>query len=103
MRGKMGPGDDAEYTHVVATVTASGDTTIFTPASGKRVALRYLYVANDPSSTAPLVKVKIGTREIVRCWMISLRQRVSGAANEALVVNLSAAGNVAVTAILEEF
>lgn len=94
---------EREYTHVVATVTASGDTTVHTPAAGKRIRLRWLYAINDPAATtAPLIKVKLGGTEVYRVWALSKRQVVTGPTNGALVVNLSTTGTVAVTAILEE-
>lgn len=94
---------EREYMHVVSTVTAIGDTTIHTPAVGKAIRLRWIYAINDPtSSTAPLIKVSLGTQEIYRVWAISKRQRITGGLNEALTINLSQAANVAVTAVLEE-
>lgn len=94
---------EREYTHVVATVTASGNTTVHTPAAGMRVRLRWIYAINDPSaSTSPLIKVSLGATEIYRVYALSKRQRVTGPVDGALVINLSAAGAVAVTALLEE-
>lgn len=94
---------EREYTHVVATVTASGDTTIHTPTSGKAVRLHWLYAINDPTATsAPLIKVKLGATEIYRVYALSKRQLKTGAVDAALVINLSTTGSVAVTAILEE-
>lgn len=91
------------YTHVVATVTASGDNTIYTPAAGKRVQLRWIYAINDPSSTSPpLIRVKLGATEIYRVWALSKRQLVLGPVDGALIVNLNGGGNVAFTALLEE-
>ena len=95
---------EREYTHVTATVTASGDTTVHTPAAGKAIRLRWVYVMTDPTSaTVPLVKVSLGASEKYRIYGgLQKRQVTTGAADAALVVNLSAAGNVVVTAILEE-
>lgn len=94
---------EREYTHVVATVTAAGDTTIHTPAAGKRIRLHWVYAINDPvATTAPLIKVKLGASEKYRVWALSKRQLVTGATDAALVVNLGTTGNVAVTALLEE-
>lgn len=94
---------EREYTHVVASVTASGDTTVYTPAAGKRVRLHWIYAINDPvSTTAPLIKVKLGASEKYRVYALSKRQLVTGPTDGALVVNLGVAGNVAVTALLEE-
>lgn len=94
---------EREYTHVTATVTASGDTTIHTPAAGKAIRLRWIYALNDPAATAPArIAVKLGATTIYNTYGISKRQMVTGAADAVLAINLSAAGTVAVTAILEE-
>ena len=92
-----------EYTHVVATVTASGSTTIYTPAAGKLIRLRWIYAINDPGSSAsPLIRVFLGAQEYYRVFALSKRQMVSGPINGPLIINLSEAAEVAVTAILEE-
>jgi hypothetical protein len=94
---------EQEYTHVVATVTASGSTTIYTPASGRRVRLRWIYALNDPGSTAsPLIKVFLGGSEKYRVYALSKRQLVTGPVNGALIIDLSEAAEVAVTALIEE-
>lgn len=94
---------EREYTHVVTTVTASGDTTVYTPASGKAIRLHWIYAINDPSAlTTPLINIKIGSTALYRVYALSKRQRKTGAVDAPLVVNLSVAGSVAVTAILEE-
>lgn len=99
----MADSGERTYTHVVATATASGDTTIHTPAAGMRVRLRWIYAINDPASTSPpLIKVKLGSTEIYRVWALSKRQLVLGAVDAPLVINLASSGTVAVTAILEE-
>lgn len=98
-------GDSAEqeFLHIVGTVTASGNTTIYTPSAGKRVRLRWLYAINDPGSTAsPLIKISLGGEEKYRVYAISKRQLTTGPVNGALVVNLSEAAEVAVTFLLEE-
>ncbi len=97
--------DSGEYdfTHVVATVTASGSTTIYTPAAGKRILLRWIYALNDPGSSAsPLIKILLGDEEKFRVYALSKRQFVTGPVNGALIINLSEAAEVAVTALLEE-
>ncbi len=97
--------DSGEYdfTHVVATVTASGDTTVFTPSAGRRVRLRWIYALNDPGSSAtPLIKVFLGAEEKFRVYAISKRQFVTGPVDGALKINLSEAASVAVTALIEE-
>lgn len=94
---------EQEFTHVVATVTASGDTPLYTPASGKRVRVRWVYAINDPGSSAsPLIKVFLGNREIYRVFAISKRQLVTGPVDGALIINLDEAASVAVTVLLEE-
>lgn len=94
---------EREYTHAVATVTASGNTTVYTPAAGKAIRLRWIYAINDPTAnTAPLIKISLGGQEIYRAWALSKRQRITGPVDGPLVINLSTAANVAVTAVLEE-
>ena len=94
---------EQEFTHVVATVTASGDTLLYTPSPGKRVRVRWVYAINDPGSSAsPLIKVLLGTREIYRVFAVSKRQLVTGPVDGALIINLDEAASVAVTVLLEE-
>lgn len=94
---------ETEFRHVVATVTAAGNTTVFTPAAGKRVRLRWIYALNDPNATGtPLIRVFLGAEEKFRVYALSKRQLVTGPVNGALIVNLSTTASVAVTAILEE-
>lgn len=88
---------------MVATVTASGNTTVYTPLAGRRIRLRWMYAINDPTATTtPLIKVFLGASEKYRVYALSKRQLVIGPVDGALIVNLSAAGSVAVTALLEE-
>lgn len=90
-------------THVVATVTASGDTIIHTPGAGRCIRLCWIYAINDPGAASPpLIKVRLGEREIYRVWALSKRQLVHGEVDAPLVVNLTGTGVVAVTAILSE-
>lgn len=94
---------EREYTHVPFTVTASGDTTIYTPAAGMRVRVRSISAINDPTASSPIIiKVFVGTTEKHRGWVITKRQRFTGGINEALKINLSASGTVVGTAVLEE-
>lgn len=94
---------EQDYTHVVATVTASGSTTVHTPAAGKRIRLRWLYAINDPGSSAtPLIKILLGAEEKFRVYAISKRQWTTGPVDGALIVNLSEAAEVACTFLLEE-
>lgn len=95
---------EQDYTHVVATVTAAGDTTLYTPAAGRRLRLRWIYAINDPSATSsPLIKIFLGAEEKYRVYAISKRQWTTGPVDGALIVNLSAAASVACTFLLEEF
>jgi hypothetical protein len=97
--------DSGEYdfTHVVATITASGSTTVYTPSAGRRVRLRWIYTLNDPGSSAsPLIKVFLGAEEKFRVYALSKRQFCTGPVDGALIINLSEAAEVAVTALLEE-
>ena len=94
---------EQDYTHVVATVTASGSTTIYTPTAGKRIRLRWLYAINDPGSSAtPLIKIFLGAEEKFRVYALSKRQWTTGPVDGALIVNLSEAAEVACTFLLEE-
>lgn len=98
-------GDSAEqeFLHVVGSVTASGNTTIYTPSAGKRIRLRWQYAINDPGSTAsPLIKIFLGAEEKYRLYALSKRQMTTGPVNGALIINLSEAADVAVTFLLEE-
>lgn len=88
---------------MMATVTASGSTTLYTPASGARIRLHWSYAINDPSASSnPLIKIFLGAEEKFRVYALSKRQTVTGPVDGALIVNLSAAGSVAVTVLLEE-
>lgn len=94
---------EREYMHVVATVTSAGDTVIHTPTAGKAVRLRWIYCISNPTAeTPPLIEVRMGANPIYRVYALSKRQLKTGNPDEALIVNLSGAGAVAVTAILEE-
>jgi hypothetical protein len=92
-----------EFTHVVATVTAVGDTVVYTPSAGKRIRVQWSYAINDPaSSVSPLIKIILGGTERFRVYALSKRQQITGPVNGTLVVNLSVVASVAVTFILEE-
>lgn len=94
---------ELEFTHVVATVTTSGSTTVYTPASGNRIRLRWIYALNDPDLTSsPLIRVFLGADEKYRVYALAKRQLTTGPVDGALIVNLSEAASVAVTVLLEE-
>lgn len=96
-------GEQSFANHVVSTVTAAGSTTLYTPAAGKRVQLRWIYAVQDPSSaTAPLISVFLGAEEKFRVYAVSKRQYVLGPVDGALRVVLDKPGSVAVTALLIE-
>lgn len=93
-----------DKTAVVATVTASGDTTLHTPTTGYCIRLCWISAINDPDETDnPLIKIKIGASELYRVYAVAHWEVFEGAVNAALVVNLSDAASVAVTAHIEEF
>lgn len=92
-----------EFTPVSALVTAVGDTTLYTPAAGKRIRLRWAYALNDPASNTPArITIKLGTQVKYLTYGISKKQVDTGPIDGALMVNLSQAGNVAVTFRIEE-
>ena len=94
---------DVEYIPVATTITASGDNTVYTPATGKSVRLHWVYAINDPlAATSTKITIKMGAVTYYVAWAISKRQQFTGAVNAPLVVNLSATGNVAFTAFIEE-
>ena len=94
---------EQEYTHVVATVTELGSTTLYTPAAGKRIRLRWIYAISSPDGGInPLIRVFLGASEKFRVYALSKRQIVTGPVDGALVVDLSEAATVAVTALVEE-
>lgn len=94
---------EQDYTHIVATVTDAGSTTLHTPTAGKRIRLRWIYAINDPdASNSPLIKIFLGAEEKYRVYAISKRQWTTGPIDGALIVNLSEAASVACTFLLEE-
>lgn len=99
----MADSGEREFTHVTGTVTASGDTILYPPTGSNKVRLRWISAISDPSSTTPpLIKVRLGANEYYRVYALAKRQRITGPAGGALIINLSGSGSVAVTAILEE-
>lgn len=90
-------------TPVCATVTDAGDTVVHTPAAGNAIRLYWVSAINDPDeSTTPLIKISIGALECYRAFAVAHWEPFEGEPDEELVVNLSAAGVVAVTAHIEE-
>ena len=95
---------ERELQAVTATVTAIGDTTVYTPTLGKRLRLHWVYTINDPAASAhALIGVFIGTSRHFLTFGVAKRQRITGSVNEALIINLDRSGaTVAVTAFIEE-
>lgn len=100
------PGLDSgeqEYTHIVATVSATGNTVIHTPSPGMRLRLHWMYAINDPAlASAPLIQVFLGNEEKYRVYALSKRQVVTGPINGTLNITLGGSGSVAVTALVDE-
>ena len=89
---------------VCTTVTASGNTTVYTPTSGWGVRLVWVSAINDPDeATNPLIKISLGATELYRVFAVAHWEMFEGAVDAALVVNLSGAASVAFTAHLEEY
>lgn len=88
----------------VATITASGNTTVHTPASGNAIRLFWVSAINDPDeATTPLIEIRLGTTPFYRGYAVAHWEMFEGAVNEALIVNLSGAASVAFTAHYQEF
>ena len=91
-------------TAVPFTVTAAGDTTIYTPAAGKAVRVFSVSaLADSDQSTTPLIKVILGAAEVTRGHAIGDWEIREGAANGALKLNLSEPNSVSGTVYLKEF
>lgn len=94
---------DTEWIPVATTVVNAGETTLYTPAAGKRVRLHWIYAINDPvSSTSTKITIKIGTQVYYVAWALSKRQQFTGPVDGSLSIILSSPGEVAVTAFIEE-
>lgn len=94
---------EVEYIHVPFTVTATGPTTVYTPASGKRVLLRGVQALNDPDvANAAEIRVLLGGEEIHRGYAIASSKRKTGPVGGAVAIQLSNASSVSGTLYLEE-
>jgi hypothetical protein len=94
---------DSEYLRIATSVTATGDTTLVTPAAGKRIRLQWVYAINDPTAVlSTKITIKLGTAVQYVAWAISKRQQLTGAVDAPLIVNLSNLGDVAVTVFYQE-
>lgn len=92
--------------HANQLVTASGATELVaapaTPGKGWR--LWWVEALQKPTETSyPLIEIAIGAETIYQQWAISKSQRVDGPADGAITVTLDATGQVAVSAIYEEY
>lgn len=84
---------------ITAQVTLSGDTTVHTPAAGKKIRLFWISALNDPDAAqSPRIIVKFGTSELYRAYAVAHWEVFDGAVDQPLVVNLDQTGDVAVTA-----
>lgn len=91
-------------TPVCITATASGDTTVYTPAAGNAVRLFWVSAKPAPDATVfPLIKISIGAMECYRDWVIQHWEVFEGDEDEALIVNLDAVASIPVTVHLQEF
>ncbi len=89
---------------VCATVTAAGDTTLYTPTANASVRLVWVTAINDPDeATSPLIKILLGTTELYRVYAVGHSEVFEGQTDEPLIVNLSGVASVAVTAHIQEF
>lgn len=94
---------EREFIHVTMTVNQIGSTTVYTPAAGKKIRIRWIYTVNDPTqTTATLIQIFLGSAEKFRVYALSKRQVVTGEVDAPLRIVLNTAGNVAVTVLLEE-
>lgn len=94
---------DFEYTTTCVLVTAAGDNIVYTPATGKSIRLHWVYTLNNPTSLTPaIITVSLGGVAKYLTYGVSKRQQITGPVNGAMNVNLSIAGSVACTFILEE-
>lgn len=84
----------------VFTITSSGNTTVITPASGKRIRVFWVsYVPSSDNSNANLVKVGFGTasgsidsgQEFYRGFVVSHWEPFTGAVDKSVIVNTATA------------
>lgn len=100
---------------LAVTASLSGDTTIYTPPTGKKAGLQYVCLSADGANSADVVViVKFGAGGSAKyklslkpgaIWARNIGARMRwllGAVNEPLVVNLNAAQSVHVSVEVEE-
>lgn len=85
-------------------ITATGDNDVKIPAVGKRLTLYWIFLsASQDNAGEVLATVKLGTRVIYKAYLgnpgafAHWEPEVADAVNDKLIVNLSAAANVAVS------
>lgn len=94
---------DTEYIVVNQLVTTIGNTTLRTPATGKRIRLHWVYALNDPFATnSTVITISLGNATKYLVYGVSKRQVLTGHIDGALVINLSQSASVACTFFLEE-
>lgn len=100
LSGRFGGGKSA-YAAVIST---SGDTTVITPAAGKRVRVYWVsFIPNSDNTAANLVTVKFaGGTSMYVGYAMAHWEEFTGTTNQAVVVNLSNTQPVAVTIHFQE-
>lgn len=105
---------DNRFTNTNATtngtvISASGENTIYTPASGKKTRLKWLGLSASQNNTAEiLATVKIGTKVVYQWYLgnpgaFAHWEEVDGSnANDPLIINLSGAQSVAVSYTVQD-
>lgn len=94
---------EREGSHITAYITTATTTTVYTPTTGKRIRLRWIYALNYPASTNPSrIQIKIGGTTYYDTYGISKRQRITGAVDAPLTVVTDQNTPVTVTAIFDE-
>lgn len=79
-------------------VAAAGDTTLITPAAGKRLRVYWVSVIPNPDNVAAnLVRIKINTDTIYCTYAVAHWEIFEGAVDESVLINLENASPVAVT------
>jgi len=93
----------ADGIRVPFTVTATGPTTIYSPATGKAIRLISVFALNDPdASDSADISVHLGGEEILRGYAIQSGRARTGPADGVLSIGLSNTSSVSGTAIIQE-
>lgn len=93
----------------VVTISASGNTTLITPAAGNRIRLFWIaFVPNSDNGNANLIKLGFGTTggsiatELYRGYALAHWEVFTGTANQSVIVNATTAEPVAFTIHYQE-